>query len=98
MPTQPSTQHPAQPHLPILDRLGFKAAELKGGTFDVATPISGARIAALQRHDPADVTAAIARAVAAFRPGERSPRRGAANWCACSARNCARRSGASARW
>ncbi|HEY6598716.1 MAG TPA: aldehyde dehydrogenase family protein, partial [Pseudomonadales bacterium] len=65
MPPPMSTQQPA-PHLPILDRLGFKAAELEGGTLDVATPISGARIAALQRHDPADVAAAIARAVAAF--------------------------------
>ena len=55
-------------HQPIFDRLGFSRAELTGGTLDVVTPISGARIAALRTVTrPPTSPQRSTRAVAAFR-------------------------------
>ncbi len=43
---------------PLLHRLDFTDAEVTSGSFEVFTPIDGARIAAIAMHSPADVNVA----------------------------------------
>ena len=50
----------------IFDRLGFTAAELKGGSLSVCSPIDGAEIARIRETPAADMPAIIERSHQAF--------------------------------
>ena len=62
----------------ILERLGFTAAELKGGSLPVRSPIDGAEIARIRETPAADMPAIIERAHSAFLAWREvpAPRRG----------------------
>ena len=62
----------------VLERAGFTAAELKGGSLSVRSPIDGAEIARVQETPAADMPAIIDRARSAFLAWREvpAPRRG----------------------
>jgi aldehyde dehydrogenase (NAD+) len=73
----------------LLDKLGVAAGAWQGGDMASFSPVSGEEIARLKTVSAADAGKAIDAAHEAFKPGGSCRRRSAANWCACSARNCA---------
>ncbi|MBV9907701.1 MAG: aldehyde dehydrogenase family protein, partial [Hyphomicrobiales bacterium] len=50
----------------VLERLGFTAAELSGGSLAVRSPIDGAEIARIKETPAAEMEAIIERAQSAF--------------------------------
>jgi len=62
----------------VLERAGFTAAELTGGSLSVRSPIDGAEIARIRETPAADMPAIIERAHAAFLAWREvpAPRRG----------------------
>ena len=62
----------------LLQRLGVPQAALTGGTLAARSPITGEVLAQVPQHSPADATAAIGRAQAAFLAWRKvpAPRRG----------------------
>ena len=82
----------------LLASLGADPAALGGGPLVARSPIDGAEFGRLAVCDATATAAAIARAAAAFPPGATPRPPGAANWSACSVRNCAPPSPSSAGW
>src|SRR6202046_5829266 len=62
----------------VLERAGFTAAELKGGSLSVRSPIDGAEIARIRETPAADMPAIMERAHSAFLAWREvpAPRRG----------------------
>jgi aldehyde dehydrogenase (NAD+) len=53
-------------HRDLLDRLGLRESELKGGNLTVRTPIDGSELARIKTHTADDISAMIERSVSAF--------------------------------
>ena len=86
-------------HQPIFDRLGFTRAELDGWHARRRHADQRRAHRRANRHSNCATSATRSRArLRRFGSGDWFPRRVVANWCACSATNCARPSTTSARW
>ncbi len=74
----------------LLSELGVPEAAFTSGARQVVSPVDGSVLASVPMMEAGEVSEAIGRAHEAYLPGAACPRLGAANWFACSAKNCAR--------